>query len=96
MAEFYSIVSLAEARAYVAHPVLGPRLTLCAEAVLAIEGKPLHAIFGSPDDLKFCSSMTLFSRADGRDESVFRRAIDCFCSGREDERTVELLQQSAE
>ena len=96
MAEFYGIVSLAEARAYVAHPVLGPRLTLCAEAVLAIEGKPLHAIFGSLDDLKFCSSMTLFSRADGRDESVFRRAIDCFCSGREDERTVALLQQSAE
>ena len=55
MAELYGIVSLAEARAYVAHPILGPRLTLCAEAVLAIEGKSLHAIFGSPDDLKFCS-----------------------------------------
>jgi len=63
MAEFYGIVSLAEARAYVAHPVLGPRLTLCAEAVLAIEGRSLREIFGSPDDVKFCSSMTLFSRA---------------------------------
>jgi len=95
-AEFYGIVSLAEARAYIAHPVLGPRLMRCTEAVLAVEGRSLREIFGSPDDLKFCSSMTLFSRADGGDESVFRRAIDCFCSGREDERTVELLQQSAE
>ena len=90
MAEFYGIGSLDEARAYLAHPVLGPRLTLCTEALLAVEERSLHAILGSPDDLKFCSSMTLFSRADGRDESVFRRAIDCFCSGREDERTVEL------
>ena len=95
-AELYGIGSLAEARAYLAHPVLGPRLILCTEAVLAVEGRSLHEIFGSPDDVKFCSSMTLFSRAQGGDESVFRRALDRFCSGREDERTVELLQQSAE
>ena len=95
-AAFYGIGSLDEARAYLAHPVLGPRVTLCTEALLAIEERSLHAMLGSPDDLKFCSSMTLFSRADGGDEDVFRRAIDCFCSGREDERTVALLQQSAE
>src|SRR5215211_1816682 len=95
-AEFYGIVSLAEARAYLAHALLGPRLMQCTEAVLAVEGRSLHEIFGSPDDVKFCSSMTLFSRAQGGDESVFRRALDRFCSGREDERTVELLQQSAE
>jgi hypothetical protein len=66
-AEFYGIGSRAEACAYLAHPVLGPRLTLSTEAVLKVEGRSLHAIFGSPDDLKFSSSMTLFSRAQGRD-----------------------------
>jgi uncharacterized protein (DUF1810 family) len=94
-AEFYGISSLAEARAYLSHPVLGPRLTLCTEAVLAIEGRSLHEIFGSPDDLKFCSSMTLFSRADGGEESVFRRALDRFCTGRMDERTLALLERGA-
>src|SRR3954470_2345249 len=61
MARHYGVGSLAEARAYLAHPLLGPRLIECTCAVLAIEGRPLHAIFGSPDDVKFCSSMTLFS-----------------------------------
>src|SRR3954469_15042477 len=65
-AEFYGLGSLDEACAYLAHPVLGPRLTLCTEARLAVQGRCLHAIFGSPDDLKFCSSMTLFALAGGR------------------------------
>ena len=60
-AEFYGISSLDETRAYLAHPVLGPRLILCTETALAVEGRSVHAIFGSPDDLKFCSSMTLFA-----------------------------------
>jgi len=94
-AEFYGIVSLAEARAYIAHPVLGPRLMRCTEAVLAVEGRSLREIFGSPDDVKFCSSMTLFSRADGRNECVFRRALDRFCAGQMDERTLVLLEQGA-
>ena len=72
MAEFYGISSLDEARAYLAHPLLGPRLILCTETVLALQGRSLHAIFGSPDDLKFCSSMTLFSLAAGEGEGVFR------------------------
>jgi uncharacterized protein (DUF1810 family) len=92
-AQFFGLGSLAEARAYLSHPVLGPRLTLCTEAVLAIQGQSLAAIFGSPDDLKFCSSLTLFSRADGGDTSVFRQALDRFCAGREDERTLALLEQ---
>jgi uncharacterized protein (DUF1810 family) len=91
MAQVYGIESLAEARAYLAHTVLGPRLVLCTEAVLAIEGKSLNAIFGSPDDLKFCSSMTLFSRAAEETADVFRRALDRFCAGREDSRTLALL-----
>jgi uncharacterized protein (DUF1810 family) len=61
MAEFYGISSLDEGRAYLAHPLLGPRLILCTETVLALQGRSLHAIFGSPDDMKFRSSMTLFS-----------------------------------
>src|SRR4051812_12574295 len=61
MAQFYGISSLAEARAYLAHPRLGPRLILCTETVLAVEGRSVHAIFGSPDDMKFRSSMILFA-----------------------------------
>jgi uncharacterized protein (DUF1810 family) len=53
---------VAEARAYLAHPVLGPRLVECVEAVLAIEGRSAHAIFGSPDDLKLRSCATLFAQ----------------------------------
>ena len=62
-AQFYGIGSIDEARAYLAHPVLGPRLALCARIVLASEGPFLHAIFGSPDDMKFRSCVTLFSLA---------------------------------
>src|SRR5438046_1700808 len=58
-AQFYGIGKLKEARAYLAHSVLGPRLLICTEAVLAIRGRSLHEIFGFPDDLKFRSSMTL-------------------------------------
>ena len=91
-AQFYGISSLGEARAYLAHPVLGPRLIRCTETVLAVGGRSLHAIFGSPDDLKFCSSMTLFALAAGESESVFRQALVRYCSGRKDERTVALCQ----
>ena len=89
-AQFYGISSLDEARAYLAHPVLGPRLKLCTETVLAVEGQSLTAIFGSPDDLKFCSSMTLFALAAGENERVFRQALDRYCKGRLDERTMAL------
>src|SRR5215472_13367761 len=61
LAKFYGIASLDEGRAYLAHPVLGPRLERCTGAVLEAEALSLHAIFGSPDDLKFRSCMTLFS-----------------------------------
>ena len=91
MAMRYGIGSLDEARAYLAHPLLGPRLVECTRAVLAIEGRSLHAIFGSPDDMKFCSSMTLFSLAADEGESVFRQALDRYCDGRADERTLALL-----
>jgi len=90
-AQFYGLASLDEARAYLAHPVLGPRLKRCTEAVLAIEGGGLNAIFGAPDDMKFHSSMTLFARAAGGAESPFLKALERYCEGRADERTLALL-----
>ncbi|CAN5255870.1 DUF1810 domain-containing protein [soil metagenome] len=91
-ARHYALSGLGEARAYLAHPVLGPLLRACVEAVLAVEGRSLHAIFGSPDDLKFVSSMTLFSAA-SRSESpnLFDLAIARLCAGQPDARTVALL-----
>ena len=91
MATFYGIRSLAEARAYLAHPLLGPRLVLCTETVLAIKGKTLREIFGSPDDMKFGSSMTLFEQGSDDDGVVFKRALDLYCRGRPDDRTRTLL-----
>jgi uncharacterized protein (DUF1810 family) len=70
-------------------------LILCTETVLAVEGRSLQAIFGSPDDLKFCSSMTLFALAVGQGESVFRRALDRYCGSRLDERTVASCEAGA-
>ncbi|WP_353643564.1 DUF1810 domain-containing protein [Mesorhizobium sp. WSM2239] len=93
MAEFYGIGSLAEAKAYLDHPLLGPRLVRCASTVLALEGRPLHAIFGSPDDMKFCSSMTLFALAGDDGESLFHQALARYCDGRMDRRTLALLEQ---
>lgn len=91
MAQRYAIASLAEASAYLEHPVLGPRLKSCVEAVLAVEGRSLREIFGTPDDLKFRSSMTLFARAAGQDH-LFQAAIDRYCDGLADPATSELLE----
>jgi uncharacterized protein (DUF1810 family) len=90
-ARFYGIDSIDEARAYLAHPVLGPRLDLCTRIVLASASPSLHAIFGSPDDLKFRSCMTLFSRAADDLDDPFRQALDRWCGGRPDEQTLALI-----
>ena len=87
MAQHYGIASLAEARAYWAHPLLGPRLAQCTGLVLAIDGPSVHEIFGSPDDLKFRSCMTLFAQATG--EPLFTRALEKYFGGEADPRTVE-------
>lgn len=92
MAEYYGIGSIAEARAYLAHPVLGPRLDLCTRTVLEVEAASLHAIFGSPDDMKFRSSATLFAVAAGESKNPFQRALDRWCDGQPDERTLALLR----
>jgi len=91
MAQHYAIQNLAEARAFLAHPLLGARLRECTQAVLDVEGKTAHEIFGSPDDLKFRSSMTLFAHA-APDEELFRAALDKYFDGEEDALTVDKLQ----
>jgi len=91
-AQHYAIADLAEARAYLADPLLGQRLRRCAEALLAHEGLGAREIFGSPDDLKLRSSMTLFVRVAERD-SVFGRVLERYYGGAEDPRTLELLDQ---
>jgi uncharacterized protein (DUF1810 family) len=90
-AQFYGIGSIDEARAYLAHPALGPRLALCTRIVLASEGPSLHAIFGSPDDMKFRSCVTLFSLAADDPDNPFRQALDRWCGGQPDERTLALI-----
>ena len=87
MAQRYAIASLAEARAYLAHPLLGPRLRECSALVLAVEGRDIHEIFGAPDDLKFGSSMTLFDAADPS-EPVFRDCLHKYFGGLRDRETL--------
>ena len=93
MAQRYGIGSLAEARAYLAHPVLGPRLVECTGLVNGLAGRSAHRIFGSPDDLKFHSSMTLFASADP-DAPVFREALTKHFDGAFDAPPVEGLRQT--
>jgi uncharacterized protein (DUF1810 family) len=79
MSQHYALNSLKEARAYLDHPLLGARLRDCTAAVLALEGRSAHDIFGTPDDLKFRSSMTLFDAASPDD--IFRAALEKYSGG---------------
>lgn len=90
MAERYALAGLDQARAYLADPVLGPRLRACTDLVLAAPGPGIADILGPPDDLKFRSSMTLFALADPADDR-FRRALERFFDGQPDPRTLALL-----
>lgn len=87
---YYAVMSREEARGYLEHPVLGPRLVECAEAVLDVEGRSVSEIFGYPDELKLKSSMTLFAEVAGR-SSVFERVLQKYFGGERDPRTLELL-----
>jgi uncharacterized protein (DUF1810 family) len=93
MAQRYAISSLAEARAYLAHLVLGARLRECTELVVAIDGKTVHDILGAPDDLKFRSCLTLFAEA-APDEIVFNVALEKYFAGAKDPRTLALLRHA--
>ena len=86
-AQRYAITSLEEARAYLADPVLGPRLIDCASALLTVEGRTAEEILGYPDDLKLRSSMTLFGRA-APEIHVFREVLDRFYDGKPDPQTL--------
>ena len=90
MAQRYAIVSRGEAMEYLAHPVLGPRLREAAALVNAIEGRTALEIFGSPDDLKFRSPMTLFAEV-AVAGSVFRDALNKYFDGLADPLTLERL-----
>jgi len=89
-ANWFGISSLGEAQAYLWHPVLGARLRECTELVNLIEGRSLREIFGSPDDLKFRSCMTLFAHAAGENR-VFLDALRKYCGGEFDPATLGLL-----
>lgn len=93
MARRYALADLAAARAYLAHETLGPRLIDCTNLVLRHSDSSAHEIFGSPDDMKFRSSMTLFARAapDAKSAAPFRAALDAFYDGAGDRLTLDLL-----
>ena len=90
-AKHFGLESLEEAKAYLAHPVLGPRLKAATRLVNSVEGRSAFDIFGSPDDLKLRSSMTLFARAAGDDGGEFREALQRYYQGVEDPLTIGLL-----
>jgi uncharacterized protein (DUF1810 family) len=89
MAKRYAIASLDEAKAYLDHPILGPRLENCTRLAVAVDGRSAHDIFGSPDDMKFHSSMTLFAAA--APDGVFTKAIEKYFAGKDDPETLARL-----
>jgi uncharacterized protein (DUF1810 family) len=89
--QLYAIQSLEEAQEYLAHPVLGARLRECSQAVMAVEGNTAHQIFGSPDDLKFRSCLTLFAQV-APDEPLFADLLDKYFDGGADELTLQKLR----
>ncbi len=90
MAATFGISSRQEAEAYLNHPVLGPRLRECTRLVTLVEGRTIDRIFGYPDDLKFRSSMSLFSSV-ASDNQVFKDALQKYFAGELDPRTLQLL-----
>lgn len=92
IAEKYSIKSIDEAKAYIAHPVLLSRLQECSQLVVHSVGRTAKQIFGSPDDLKFRSSMTLFNHI-AAEKKIFKDALVKFYEGKEDPLTLEVLER---
>jgi uncharacterized protein (DUF1810 family) len=90
LARKYAISSLDEAKAYLNHPVLGSRIKKCTRLVLSTEGRTMGEIFGTPDDLKFRSSLTLFAHAEPA-EQAFQDALRKYFGGEEDSLTVARL-----
>lgn len=86
----YAIKSMDDARVFLEHPILGPRLIECSQTLVGIEGRSASQIFGYPDDLKLKSSMTLFSLVDNADP-VFDSVLEKYFDGERDDRTVEIV-----
>lgn len=95
MSKRYAIKSLAEASAYLEHPILGSRLTKCIEAVLNVKGRSVHEIFDSPDDMKLKSCATLFAYV-SPNGSVFEQLLDTFFQGEHDLKSLQLLELTKE
>jgi uncharacterized protein (DUF1810 family) len=95
IAQRYAISSLPEAEAYLAHSVLGPRLTHCTRLVLLVEGRSIEQIFEDPDDLKFRSCMTLFAQATS-DTDIFVEALRKYFGGKPDPLTLKGLNLSGQ
>jgi len=93
MSKHYAVKSVAEAEAFLAHPVLGPRLVECAEAALRVDRLSALEMFGSPDDMKLRSCATLFAYVSSED-SVFHRIIDKYFHGQPDDRTLSLIESA--
>jgi uncharacterized protein (DUF1810 family) len=89
-AQFYGITGAEEARAYLSHEVLGPRLIAVCEAALAVEDRSVTEIFGKPDDMKLRSCVSLFAHVSSQD-SVFHKILDKYFGGKLDPLTIELL-----
>jgi uncharacterized protein (DUF1810 family) len=94
MSRQYSIKSATEARAYLHHPVLGPRLRECVTTVNSVVGRSAHEIFGSPDDLKLHSSVTLFAHVS--EDAVFQELLQKYFNGQPDDKTLQILRTAAE
>ena len=90
----YAVKSVDEARAYLAHPVLGPRLIECAEAMLGVDGRSARQILGSPDDLKLRSCATLFAQVSPAG-SAFHQILDKYFGGQPDDRTLSLISDAS-
>lgn len=94
MSRRYALSGVEEARAYLAHPVLGPRLLECCRAALETGSSNPREVFGTPDDLKFRSCLTLFALADPA-EPVFAELLDKFYGGKKDPQTLDILKHTA-
>ena len=89
--KIFSIKSLEEGRAYLEHPVLGPRLVEACEILLTLQGTSINEVMGFPDDLKLLSSMTLFETF-SKSNSVFTRIIEIYFDSERDEATLEIIE----
>ena len=90
---YYSIKDLDEAKRYLSHPILGERLKSITKELLALNENNPNKVFGSPDDLKLKSSMTLFAAIDASQENIFNAALDKYFNGQTDNKTLTLIKE---